>query len=112
MENIFPEDWPVVLRNFYRALRPNGLLYFTVELADDDEIQAAFETGQQMGLPIVHGEWAHEGGYHYYPSIARVKSWVSEAQLTILDGITGDGYYHFIARTYDFSLLTSGVAGL
>jgi ubiquinone/menaquinone biosynthesis C-methylase UbiE len=48
MENIFPEDWPVVLGNFYRALRPGGLLYFTVELADPDETQAAFEKGQAV----------------------------------------------------------------
>jgi hypothetical protein len=43
------------------ALRPEGLLSFTVELADADETQAAFEQGQQMGLPVVHGEWGHEG---------------------------------------------------
>ena len=51
MEFVFPEDWPVVLGNFYRALRAGGYLYFTVELADAHEAQAAFEKGQQMGFP-------------------------------------------------------------
>lgn len=98
MENIFPEDWPIVLRNFYRALRPQGLLYFTVELADPKEIKAAFEKGQQMGLPVVQGEWVHEGGYHYFPSIIQVKRRVNEAHLNILDETAGDDYHHFIAR--------------
>lgn len=98
MENVFPEDWPVVLRNFHRALRPHGLLYFTVELADAQETQAAFEQGQQLGLPVVYGEWAHEGGYHYYPSIAQVKRWTDETRLVTLDETMGDLYHHFIVR--------------
>ena len=113
MEMVCPEDWPVVLRNFHRALKPNGHLYFTVERADDAEIQAAFEKGRQMDLPLVQGEWAHEGGYHYYPSIDQVKTWISEAGFTLLDetvaafadtimpdvdsGVSGGyGYHHFI----------------
>src|ERR1051325_7749943 len=27
MENVSPEDWPTVLANLHRALRPGGLLY-------------------------------------------------------------------------------------
>jgi SAM-dependent methyltransferase len=98
MENICPEDWPVVLRNFYRALRPQGLLYFTVELAEAQATQEAFEQGQRLGLPVVYGEWAHEGGYHYYPAIAQVKRWVAGAGLVILDETVGDEYHHFIVR--------------
>src|SRR5207247_2245504 len=31
MEHIPPEDWPHVLANLYRAARPGGLFYLTVE---------------------------------------------------------------------------------
>jgi len=98
MENVFPEDWPVVLRNFYRALRPGGYVYFTVELADAHEIRAAFEKGQQMGLPVVYGEWAHEGGYHYYPEIEQVKESVRSAHLHLIDETVGDEYHHFLVQ--------------
>ena len=35
MENVPPEDWPVVLANLHRAVRPGGHLYLTVEMVDD-----------------------------------------------------------------------------
>ena len=98
MEFVFPEDWPVVLRNFYRALRLDGHLYFTVELADANEIQAAFEKGQQMGFPVVYGEWAHEGGYHYYPKIEQVKEWVHLARFHPIEETVGDDYHHFLVQ--------------
>jgi SAM-dependent methyltransferase len=37
MEHVFPEDWPLVLANLRRALRPGGPLYLTVELADEQQ---------------------------------------------------------------------------
>ncbi len=46
MENIPPEDWPTVLANLHRAVRPGGMLYVTVEEMDQAEIDAAFEAGQ------------------------------------------------------------------
>ena len=98
MENVFPEDWPVVLHNFHRALKPDGYVYFTVELADANEIRAAFEKGQQMGFPVVYGEWAHEGGYHYYPEIEQVKEWVRLAHLHLVDETVGDEYHHFLVQ--------------
>ena len=98
LENIAPEDRPTILHNFQRALKPNGLLYFTVELADPVETQAAFDKGRAMGFPVVYGEWAQEGGYHYYPSIPQVKRWIEEAQFVILDAAVGDDYHHFIVR--------------
>ena len=42
MENVPPEDWPRVLANLHRAIRPGGHLYLTVEVVDDSEIEAAF----------------------------------------------------------------------
>lgn len=96
LENICPEDWPVVLGNFSQALRPQGLLYFTVELAEPQATQVAFEQGQQLGLPVVYGEWVHEGGYHYYPAITQVQNWVAATPMRVLDETAGDGYHHFI----------------
>lgn len=98
MENIFPEDWPLVLRNFHRALKLSAPLYFTVELAASDEITAAYDAGLRMGLPLVEGEWAHEGGYHYYPLLERVREWTRDAGFTLLDEAEGDGYAHYLTR--------------
>lgn len=55
--------------------------------------------GQEMGLPVVEGEWAHQGSYHYYPSLDRVRQWLCEACFAMLEEATGDGYYHVLART-------------
>lgn len=98
MEQIFPEDWPLVLANFHRALRDGGMLYITVELIDDDEQRQAYEAGQQEGLPVVFGEDTREGGYHYYPDFERVRGWLADARFVILSEQTGDGYWHLISR--------------
>jgi cyclopropane fatty-acyl-phospholipid synthase-like methyltransferase len=37
MEHVFPEDWPLVLSNFHRALTPQGYLFFTAEIAAESE---------------------------------------------------------------------------
>ena len=37
MEHVCPEDWPGILRGFWEALRPDGVLYLTVVLAEADE---------------------------------------------------------------------------
>jgi ubiquinone/menaquinone biosynthesis C-methylase UbiE len=42
MENVPPEDWPPVLRNLHRAVRPGGQSPMTVEEIDDAQIEAAF----------------------------------------------------------------------
>lgn len=97
MENVFPEDWPRVLRNFHRALRPHGLLYVTVELPEDD-LPAVFRAAVEAGLPVVEGEWVHEGAYHYYPTMERVRTWVDEAGFDVLEEAADDGYHHVLAR--------------
>jgi hypothetical protein len=66
MEFVFPEDWPVVMANFHRALKTKDHLYFTVEITSEEELQSAFIAGKQQGLPLVEGERAHEGGYHFF----------------------------------------------
>ena len=51
-----------------------------------------------MGLPVVHGESAHEGGYHYYPRIEQVKEWLHQAHFRQIDETVGDFYHHFIVQ--------------
>jgi SAM-dependent methyltransferase len=98
MEFVFPEDWPLVLNNLYRSIKPKSLLYFTVEVADETDIATAFAKGREMGLPVMCGEWAYEGGYHYYPKIGQVKEWINQAGFCLLEDTYGDEYQHFLVR--------------
>ena len=104
MENVFPEDWPLVLGNLRRALRPGGYLYFTVETIDEQEIADVYAEAIAAGLPVVYGEHTRRGGgYHHYPSLERVDGWVREAGLHVLedDRSEGDGYgyYHLLTQS-------------
>lgn len=98
MEHVFPEDWPLVLSKFHRALKPHGYLYFTVEIADESEIEQAFIRSQQLGLPVVYGEWADQDVYHYYPSLQQVREWMQRAGFDLMEEGEGDGYHHFVIR--------------
>ena len=101
MENVCPEDWPLVLSNFQRALKQNGCLYFTaetIENADENEIKQAFERAQQAGLPVVYGEWPDEEVYHYHPTHQQVKEWAQQAGFEILKEGNGEDYYHILVR--------------
>jgi SAM-dependent methyltransferase len=98
MENVFPEDWPLVLANLRRALRPGGHLYLTVELIDEQELERVFAEAVANGLPVVRGEHTSRGGgYHYYPSLEQVAAWVRDAWLEPLEDGVGDDYYHLLA---------------
>jgi SAM-dependent methyltransferase len=120
LENVCPEDWPGIMQGFQRALKPGGLLYFTVEQPDTD-LQASYERAQAMGLPVVFGELAdevdasfeqvmeiHSPGipgelvttsvYHYYPSREQVQAWLEQAGLVLEEQGTGNGYIHFLAK--------------
>jgi SAM-dependent methyltransferase len=105
MENIPPEDWPVVLANLRRAVRPGGHLYLTVETQDDSDIEAAFADNQAKGLPAVRGEIIEgdTAGYHYYPGRERVLRWLTAEGLQVVDeGFDqedGWGYWHLLVRT-------------
>jgi len=96
MENVCPEDWTVVVGNFHRALKQVGYLYFTVEIAEEAEVKAAFEEAKGQGLPVVYGEWVNDEVYHYYPSLEQVREWVKQAGFSILEEGEGDGYHHFL----------------
>jgi SAM-dependent methyltransferase len=102
MEMIFPEDWPKVLSNFHRALKPGGQLYFTVEISEKDTIEKDYQAGLDAGLPVVYGESVvttvagkEESGYHYYPSLEQVRQWLEDAGLTIKEEAEANDYHHF-----------------
>lgn len=99
MEHVFPEDWTLILRNFYQALKPEGCLYFTVEIAGATEIEEAFKRAQQLGLPVVQGELAEKNEvYHYYPPMQQVGEWIGQTKFDLVEEGEGDGYHHFILR--------------
>jgi ubiquinone/menaquinone biosynthesis C-methylase UbiE len=101
MENIPPEDWPRVVGNLRRALRPGGHLYLTVEQVDDEELDREYAEATARGLPVVRGEESRDG-YHYYPSREQVGYWMEEGMLVVVaeDYSPGDGYgyLHLLAR--------------
>jgi SAM-dependent methyltransferase len=92
MENVPPEDWPGVLANLHRAVRPGGHLYLTVEEGHQAVVDAAFESLVECGLPAVRGEVTEDGaaGYHYYPGRERVLGWIAAEGL----GLVAEEYEH------------------
>jgi cyclopropane fatty-acyl-phospholipid synthase-like methyltransferase len=102
MENVSPEDWPGVLSNFHRALKRQGVLYFTaetIEMADENEIKQAYEKALRDGLPVVYGECPDEGVYHYHPTNQQVREWVKQAGFEFLKEGNGElWYYHILLR--------------
>jgi SAM-dependent methyltransferase len=106
MENVPPEDWPLVLANLRRAAKPGGRLYLTVEENGDAAgVDAAFDELVARGLPALRGEVV-EGdvaSYHFYPDRERVRAWMVGAGLEVTDEAylhARDewGYRHFLLR--------------
>jgi SAM-dependent methyltransferase len=109
MEHICPEDWPVILARFQKALKPGGMFYVTVDAAELGDYRVAYERAKGMGLPVVFGEVADEldelyaqamalealdpralsgerldlSVYHYHPSMQQVRAWLDQAGLAI-----------------------------
>jgi 2-polyprenyl-3-methyl-5-hydroxy-6-metoxy-1,4-benzoquinol methylase len=121
LEHVCPEDWPGILARFHKALRPGGVLYVTVEVAEWGEVREAYERAKALGLPVVFGEVVDEvdaacaqaaalerqaisgeqadlAVYHYYPPPEQVRAWLDQAGLAIEEEGTGDGYAHLLAR--------------
>jgi ubiquinone/menaquinone biosynthesis C-methylase UbiE len=104
MENVFPEDWPTVLANLRRAVRPGGHLYLTVEEVPETVVDDAFADLSARCLPVVKGE-VIEGdvaGYHYYPGRPQVARWLEAGGLAMVDQDTevheGWAYWHLLLR--------------
>jgi ubiquinone/menaquinone biosynthesis C-methylase UbiE len=97
MEYVAPEDWPVVLANLRRAVRPGGLIYLTVEQIDAAEIAAVFAEARADGLPVVLGEhFRRGGGYHHYPTEDQVAGLLAAAGLEfVVEGRSSGGNYGY-----------------
>ena len=104
MENVPPEEWPLVLANLHRAIRPGAHLYLTVEEVDDARIDAGFAHAQELGLPAIRGEVIEDyaAGYHYYPDRVQVMDWFAGEGLEPVaeryDQEDGWGYRHWLLR--------------
>jgi SAM-dependent methyltransferase len=103
MEYVPPEDWPVVLANFRRAVRPGGLVYLTVEQIDSLEVAHAYVEAVAAGLPVVPGEHHRRGGgYHHYPTREQVAAWLAAERLEVVAEGQSPGsnysYLHLLVR--------------
>jgi hypothetical protein len=104
MENVPPEEWPSVLANLHRAIRPGGHLYLTIEEVGEADIDAAYAEAQARGWPALRGEIIEgdTAGYHYYPGRERVMSWLGAEGLAVVaegfDQEDGWAYRHLVLR--------------
>ena len=69
-----------------------------MELIDPEELRDSLAASRRLGLPVVEGEWTHDGSYHYYPRLSQVRAWEDEAGFAIVAAGEGDGSYHLVAR--------------
>lgn len=105
MEHVPPEEWPLVLTNLRRAVRPGGHVYLTIEQVERSDLERAFEEATARGLPVVFGEDLGDdtAGYHHYPDREQVRRWLDESGLTVIaeedEWLEGYGYYHLLLRT-------------
>jgi hypothetical protein len=98
MEFVPPEDWLLVLSNVYRAIKPTSYFYFTVEMADRQEIERDYDSGCQAGFSQIRGESVHEGGCHCFPPTGQVTEWVRMAGFYLVGDLSGDDYHHFFVQ--------------
>jgi len=105
MENVPPEEWPLVVRNLRRAVKPGGYLYMTVEEVEQNDIDEAWDRNRELGLPAVRGEIVEgdTAGYHFYPGRDQVREWLAAEGLEIVDEAfdqeDGWGYWHLFLST-------------
>jgi SAM-dependent methyltransferase len=107
MEHVPPEDWPTVVANLRRALRPGGHLYVTLEEVEDAAVAEAFTELSARGVPVVRGEVVEgdTGGYHFYPGRDRALDWLAaggfEPIVEDTDWRDDWGYRHLLLRRTD-----------
>jgi SAM-dependent methyltransferase len=92
MENVGPEDWPVVLDGLASVLRPGAPAYVTVELPEGDITMDA----EAESAPLVDGEVLEDGAYHFCPSPDAARAWLLEHRFRAWSETEGDGYHHFL----------------
>jgi SAM-dependent methyltransferase len=97
LDLVSPEGWRRGFANFIEAIKPGGTFYFTVENADPGEIAHSYEESQKLQLPVVMGEIAHTGYYHYHPQGEQVIAYLQEAGFTPTHHGVGGGYTHYLA---------------
>jgi cyclopropane fatty-acyl-phospholipid synthase-like methyltransferase len=119
LEHVFPEDWPEIMQGFQDALKPNGILYFTLDVSATEWLEEEFQRAKQKGLPAVFGEvvadvdeayetvmvmddvpgeLGDKAVYHYYPSVDQVHKWLDQHKFVVEAEGTGKWYKHFVAR--------------
>jgi 2-polyprenyl-3-methyl-5-hydroxy-6-metoxy-1,4-benzoquinol methylase len=104
MEHVPPEDWPLIVRNLRRAVKPGACGYLSLEEVDESELDRAFAEATAAGLPAVYGEDVGQdtGGYHFYADRHQVQRWLAEAGFELIDEadewLEGYGYHHLILR--------------
>ena len=121
LEHVFPEEWPVIVHGFREALKPGGMLYFTLDVSATNWLDKAYEQAKSQGLPVVFGEVAAEvdvafekvmavepgdapgdlmdkAVYHYYPSVEQVRKWLDQEKFAIEAEGMGRWYKHFVVR--------------
>lgn len=122
LEHVFPEDWPVILRGFRAALKPGGVLYFTLDVSATDSLKEDYEKAKSRGLPVVYGELvaetdeayekvmamdsrddpgelADKAAYHYYPPVNQVREWLEQEKFLIEAEEMGIMWYrHFLVK--------------
>jgi hypothetical protein len=107
------------MRRFQAVLKSGGVLYLTVDLAEGDDLQGAYERAKTLGLPVVFGEVVDQvdeayeqvttsdktlkdrvgvAVYHCHPSLEQVRVWIEEASMDIENEGAGNGYEHILAR--------------
>jgi SAM-dependent methyltransferase len=107
MEHVPPEEWPGVVANLRRALRPGGHVYVTLEEAEDAGVEDAYRELVARGLPAVRGEVVEgdTGGYHFYPGRDQALAWLTAAGFEPVAEDAdwrGDwGYRHLLLRRTD-----------
>lgn len=97
MENVPPEDWPIILAAFSEILRPKSPLYINLEIPGQEDKAASLKPPP----PLVPGEviWPDStyGGYHYFPEPNQAHHWLQAAGFSLVRSQDGDGMHHMLA---------------